>query len=121
MVGELIVHRKGATPAQKGVMGIIPATMIDPGYIVSGKGNEFSLFSASHGAGRRLSRGKAKSSITGSEVKKMLKKANVTLIGGGVDEAPMAYKNLDEVMNSQKELLNVEGKFYPKIVRMDKH
>jgi tRNA-splicing ligase RtcB len=118
---ELIVHRKGATPAQEGQLGIIPATMIDPGYIVSGKGNESSLYSASHGAGRRLSRGKAKSSITGSEVKKMLKQANVTLIGGGVDEAPMAYKNLEDVMSSQKELLNIEGKFYPKIVRMDKH
>jgi tRNA-splicing ligase RtcB len=51
----------------------------------------------------------------------MLRKANVSLIGGGVDDAPMAYKNLDEVLNSQKDLLNIEGKFYPKIVRMDKN
>jgi tRNA-splicing ligase RtcB len=118
---ELIVHRKGATPAQAGQMGIIPATMIDPGYIVSGTGNGDSLYSASHGAGRKMSRGKAKSSITGSEVKKMLKNTGITLIGGGVDEAPMAYKNLEDVMASQTDLVNVEGKFYPKIVRMDKH
>ena len=118
---ELIVHRKGATPAQAGQMGIIPATMIDPGYIVSGTGNGDSLHSASHGAGRKMSRSKAKSSITGSEVKKMLKNTGITLIGGGVDEAPMAYKNLEDVMGSQTDLVNVEGKFYPKIVRMDKH
>lgn len=118
---ELIVHRKGATPAQKGQMGIIPATMIDPGYIVSGKGDEASLYSASHGAGRKISRGKAKNSITGTDLKKVLKQARVTLLGGGVDEAPMAYKNLDDVMTSQADLLHIEGKFYPRIVRMDKN
>lgn len=118
---ELIVHRKGATPAQEGQMGIIPATMIDPGFIVSGKGNADSLFSASHGAGRKLSRSRARNSITGSELKKRLKQADVTLIGGGVDEAPMAYKDLTEVMDSQANLLNIEGKFHPRIVRMDKN
>lgn len=117
---ELIVHRKGATPAQKGVLGIIPATMMHPGYIVSGKGNERSLVSASHGAGRKMSRKKAKESFTKSEITKQLKAAGITLIGGGVDEAPMAYKNLEEVMFSQKDLVKVEGKFHPKIVRMDK-
>lgn len=117
---ELIVHRKGATPAGKGQLGIIPANMIDPGYIVSGKGETTSLNSASHGAGRKMSRKKAKESITGSELKKSLKQNRVTTIGGGVDEAPMAYKNLEEVMLSQKDLVNIEGKFYPQIVRMDK-
>ena len=118
---EIIVHRKGATPASEDQLGIIPATMMDPGYIVSGSGNIDSICSASHGAGRRLSRKNAKESITGSELKKMLKQAKVTLIGGGVDEAPNAYKNIEEVMQSQSELVKVEGRFYPKIVRMDKN
>jgi len=117
---ELIVHRKGATPANNGQLGIIPANMIDPGYIVTGKGNPNSLFSASHGAGRKMSRKKAKESITGSELKKRLKQNGVTTIGGNVDEAPMTYKNIEEVMRSQKDLVNIEGKFYPQIVRMDK-
>jgi tRNA-splicing ligase RtcB (3'-phosphate/5'-hydroxy nucleic acid ligase) len=118
---ELIVHRKGATPAQTGQMGIIPATMTDPGYIVSGKGKSDALYSASHGAGRKMSRKKARESITGSEMKKKLKQLGITLIGGGVDEAPMAYKSLEDVMKSQQDLVKVEGKFTPKIVRMDKH
>jgi len=117
---ELIVHRKGATPAHEGTLGIIPATMIHPGYIVSGCGNASSLNSASHGAGRRLSRSKAKESITGSEIKKQLKQAGVELIGGSRDEAPNAYKTLDEVMSCQKELVKIEGTFTPKIIRMDK-
>ncbi|MCU4174873.1 RtcB family protein [Carboxylicivirga sp. N1Y90] len=117
---ELIVHRKGATPANKGQLGIIPANMIDPGYIVTGNGAADSLFSASHGAGRKMSRKKAKESITGSELKKKLKQTGVTTIGGTVDEAPMTYKNIEEVMRSQKDLVNIEGKFYPQIVRMDK-
>ncbi|WP_282037449.1 RtcB family protein [Saccharicrinis aurantiacus] len=117
---ELIVHRKGATPANKEQLGIIPANMIDPGYIVSGKGDSSSLFSASHGAGRKMSRKKAKESITGSELKKRLKQNNITTIGGSIDEAPMSYKNIEDVMLYQKDLVNIEGKFYPQIVRMDK-
>jgi len=117
---ELIVHRKGATPTAKGQLGIIPANMVDPGYIVSGRGNKTALNSASHGAGRRLSRKKAKDSYTGSELKKILKQQKITLIGGGTEEAPMAYKNLEEVMASQHDLINIEGKFYPQIVRMAK-
>ncbi len=117
---EVIVHRKGATPANEGQLGIIPANMVDPGYIVSGKGDHDSLFSASHGAGRKMSRKKAKESITGSELKKRLKQYGVTTIGGSVDEAPMSYKNIEEVMQSQNDLVNIEGKFHPQIVRMDK-
>ncbi len=118
---ELIVHRKGATPAQSGQLGIIPATMQDPGYIVSGRGNADSLFSASHGAGRKVSRGQAKSSWTKSEMNKSLKSNKITLIGGGVDESPLAYKNIEQVMASQTELVKVEGMFFPQIVRMDKN
>jgi len=117
---ELMVHRKGATPAGKNVLGIIPGSMTAPGFIVSGKGEDASLHSASHGAGRQLSRTKAKNSITQSALKKILKSEGIELIGGSLDEAPIAYKDIHEVMKSQKQLVNIEGKFFPKIVRMDK-
>jgi tRNA-splicing ligase RtcB len=118
---ELIVHRKGATPAHEGELGIIPGSMIHAGYIVSGKGEASSINSAAHGAGRELSRSRARESITKSALDKLLQKEKVTLVGGGLDEAPMAYKNIDEVMKSQRHLVNIEGKFYPKIVRMDRN
>ncbi len=117
---ECIVHRKGATPASSGELGIIPGSMIAPGFIVRGLGNDESLNSASHGAGRLHSRRKCKEKFTKSDVKQQLKIHDVTLIGGGVDEAPMAYKDIKKVMNNQQELVEVIGTFSPKIVRMDK-
>ncbi|KOS06885.1 RNA 2',3'-cyclic phosphate--5'-hydroxyl ligase [Flavobacterium akiainvivens] len=117
---ELIVHRKGATPAQKDVLGIIPGSMTAPGYIVKGLGNAESINSASHGAGRLMSRSQAKQNITMSEVKKVLKDHGVTLLGAGLDEAPMAYKDINKVMAQQSELVDVVGSFTPKIVRMDR-
>lgn len=117
---ECVVHRKGATPAQKGQLGIIPGSMTAPGYIVMGKGNESSLNSASHGAGRLFSRAKCKEKFTPSEMKKVLANYDVQLIGGGIDEAPMAYKNIETVMKLQEELVDVIGVFTPKIVRMDR-
>ena len=115
---ELVVHRKGATPAGKGTLGVIPGTMADPGYVVRGRGEARSLNSASHGAGRRLSRKAAKASITRSEIRKYLKDHGVELISAGVDEAPMAYKNIDEVMGAQADLVDVVATFYPRIVLM---
>ena len=115
---EVIVHRKGATPAGKGVLGIIPGSMTAPGFIVRGKGNAESLSSASHGAGRTMSRTEAKNSLTKSQVKTYLTEHGVSLIGGGLDEAPMAYKDIHAVMASQQELIDIVGEFYPKIVRM---
>lgn len=117
---ECIVHRKGATPAQKGVLGIIPGSMTAPGFIVMGKGNEASLDSASHGAGRLFSRAKCKANFTQSQIKKELAAQDVKLIGGNVDEAPMAYKDIHKVMALQSELVEVLGTFIPKIVRMDR-
>lgn len=117
---ECIVHRKGATPAAKGQLGIIPGSMTAPGFIVMGKGNEDSLQSASHGAGRLFSRAKCKATFTQSQIKKVLADNDVTLIGGNIDEAPMAYKNIHTVMNLQTELVDVLGTFTPKIVRMDR-
>lgn len=118
---EYVVHRKGATPARKGDLGIIPGSMTQPGFIVSGLGCEDALNSASHGAGRKITRTKARNSITMSEVRKHLKQNQVTLIGGGVDEAPFVYKDLDAVMRAQENLVKIEGKFMPRIVRMDKN
>ena len=118
---EWIIHRKGATPAAEGELGIIPGSMAARGYIVRGKGNPAGLNSASHGAGRKLSRQQARESFTGSELKKVLSREGITLIGGGIDEAPIAYKNLEEVMACQTELVEVIGSFTPKIVRMDKN
>jgi len=115
----VIVHRKGATPAGKDVLGIIPGSMTAPGFIVKGKGEAASLSSASHGAGRRMSRTAAIKSITHEALRDELKKHGVKLIGGGLDEAPSAYKDIETVMQSQKQLMDVVGKFYPKIVRMD--
>ena len=115
-----IVHRKGATPAQKGQAGLIPGSMATPGYLVCGKGVEESLCSASHGAGRAMSRQKAKESFTQSALKKMLSQADVTLIGGSIEEIPLAYKDIDRVMYTQETLVEVQGRFMPRIVRMNK-
>jgi tRNA-splicing ligase RtcB (3'-phosphate/5'-hydroxy nucleic acid ligase) len=116
---EVIVHRKGATPAGKNVLGIIPGSMTAPGFIVKGKGEIASINSASHGAGRKMSRSKALASVTHEALKKELKEFGVKLIGGGLDEAPHAYKDIHEVMQKQNTLVDVLGKFYPKIVQMD--
>jgi len=115
---EVIVHRKGATPAGKGVLGIIPGSMATPGFIVRGKGEISSINSASHGAGRTMSRTRAKETILPGHVNKVLKEAGVELIGAGLDEAPMAYKDIHQVMSYQKDLVDVMGSFMPRIVRM---
>lgn len=113
-----IIHRKGATPAHIGELGIIPGSMAAPGYIVSGKGCTESLYSASHGAGRIMSRLEARNSISCYALKKYLAGNNVTLLGGTTEEAPQAYKDIHQVMKSQQELVNIEGKIIPRIVRM---
>lgn len=115
---ELIVHRKGATPAGKGVMGIIPGSMTAPGFLVRGKGEVNALYSASHGAGRQMSRKKAFENITREEMKAVLKAHDVMLIGAGLDEAPGAYKDINKVMAAQTELVDVIARFEPKMVRM---
>jgi tRNA-splicing ligase RtcB len=116
---EVIVHRKGATPAGKNVMGIIPGSMTAPGFIVKGKGETSSLNSAAHGAGRKMSRTAALKNITQTDLDTILKDKGVTLIGGGLDEAPFAYKDIEMVMQSQQALVEIAGKFFPKIVKMD--
>ncbi len=115
---RVIVHRKGSTPAGAGAIGIIPGSMGDPGYVVRGKGNPDSLNSAAHGAGRRMSRNQAMKSFTWSDAKRYLKERDVTLISAGLDEVPMAYKNIDEVMAAQADLVDILARFDPKLVKM---
>jgi len=115
---EVVVHRKGATPSGKGVLGIIPGSMATPGFVVRGKGDAASLESASHGAGRVMSRTKAKENITWSAVQKDLDDKGITLISAGVDEAPGVYKDIHSVMKAQTDLVEVIARFDPKIVKM---
>jgi tRNA-splicing ligase RtcB len=114
----VIVHRKGATPAGKGVLGVIPGSMGDPGYLVRGKGVSQSLDSASHGAGRLMSRKSALNSISKPARDAYLKERGVTLLGAGLDESPQAYKPIEQVIAAQADLVEVLGKFSPRIVRM---
>lgn len=116
---DVIVHRKGATPAGRNVLGIIPGSMTTDGFIVKGKGESAAVNSAAHGAGRRMSRGAAMQSISHAALKEELKRTGVKLLGGGLDEAPFAYKDIYEVMNSQKQLVTTIGRFTPRIVKMD--
>jgi tRNA-splicing ligase RtcB len=115
---EVIVHRKGATPAGAGVLGIIPGSMASPGYVVRGKGLPESLHSASHGAGRVMSRKRAMSSFTWSAVKRQLAAAGVELLSAGLDEVPGVYKDIAQVMAAQTDLVDVLGRFDPKLVKM---
>lgn len=115
---ELIVHRKGATPAGKGVLGVIPGSMADPCFVVQGKGNPASLDSAAHGAGRRLSRTEAKRRFNWAEWRAVLKQRGVRLLSAGLDEVPGAYKPIQEVMAAQADLVDVIAQFDPRIVKM---
>ena len=118
---DLVVHRKGATPAGRDVLGIIPGSMASPGFLVRGKGNEESLQSAAHGAGRLMSRKKASQTFEWYKVNRVLKEAGVHLISAGLDEVPMVYKNIHQVMAAQSDLVEVLGQFDPKLVKMAPH
>jgi tRNA-splicing ligase RtcB len=117
-VRDLIVHRKGATPAGNGVLGIIPGSMGAPGFVVRGRGNAASLNSAAHGAGRRMSRTRAKAMFNWSDTQRLLRERNVTLLSAGLDEVPMAYKDIEEVMAAQSDLVEPLARFDPRIVKM---
>ncbi len=115
---DVVVHRKGATPAGKGEMGVIPGSMADPAFIVRGKGNPESLNSASHGAGRAMSRTKALSQFNFRAVQKNLAKRGIQILSAGADEVPMVYKNIEQVMAEQTDLVEMVARFDPKIVKM---
>lgn len=110
------VHRKGATLAREGTIGIIPGSQGTSSYIVRGKGNEASLCSCSHGAGRKMSRKKAREELNLDNEKKILDDKGILHAIRGVsdlDEASSAYKNIDEVMEQQKDLVDILVKLEP--------
>jgi len=104
---NVIVTRKGAVRARVGDMGIIPGSMGTRSYIVQGLGNSDSFCSCSHGAGRQLSRGKAKELYTAEDVEKQTAGIVCRKDAGVVDEIPAAYKDIDAVMEDQKDLVKV--------------
>jgi len=114
----LIVHRKGATPAGEGVLGLIPGSMATPTYVVRGLGNEASLSSAAHGAGRVMSRSRAKRELSWDDARALLTRARVSLMSAGLDEVPAVYKDIDAVMEAQSDLVVPIAAFQPRIVKM---
>jgi tRNA-splicing ligase RtcB len=104
---NLFVTRKGAISAREGEMGIIPGSMGAKSYIVRGLGNPESLCSCSHGAGRRMSRTAAKKRFTQADVETQTAGVECRKDGGVIDEIPGAYKNIDEVMDNQRDLVEV--------------
>jgi tRNA-splicing ligase RtcB len=115
---EVVVHRKGATPAGDGELGMIPGSMASPGFVVRGKGDARSLRSASHGAGRAMSRTAARQKYRWNHIKPMLEASRVTLLSAGIDENPHAYKDIRAVMRAQRELVDIIARFDPRVVRM---
>lgn len=115
---ELVVHRKGATPAGRGVLGIIPGSMATPTYVVRGLGNVESMNSAAHGAGRVMSRTAAKKAFAWSDVRPLLEARGVSLMSAGLDEVPMVYKDIHEVMRAQADLVEPLATFEPRLVKM---
>lgn len=115
---DVIVHRKGATPAGEGVLGIIPGSMASPAFVVRGRGQPDSLSSASHGAGRVMSRSQALKTFSWEEVNRQLRKAGVKLLSSGLDEVPGVYKDIHEVMAAQSDLVETLATFHPRLVKM---
>ncbi len=115
---EVIVHRKGAILASGNKLAIIPGSMGTAGYVVRGRGVAESLTSAAHGAGRRMSRKAAMKRYTWEDAERFLKKRGVRVISAGVDEVPMAYKDIELVMAAQSDLARPVARFLPKLVKM---
>lgn len=110
------VHRKGATPAEAGRIGLIPGSSGTPSYIVVGLGNPDSIYSSSHGAGRVSSRTKAKENHDSAAHE--IQMEGIHAYGVGLDESYQAYKDIDAVMEYQKDLVEVVGIMHPKVVVM---
>jgi tRNA-splicing ligase RtcB (3'-phosphate/5'-hydroxy nucleic acid ligase) len=101
--GDLVIHRKGATPAEVGALGVIPGSMSAPSYLVAGGGRPEALWSAAHGAGRRFSRSQARQTISVKAVRQQLAQQAILVHGLSADEAPDAYKDIEQVMRLQVE------------------
>ena len=118
---EAVVHRKGATPAGPGALGIIPGSMASPAFVVRGKGSRSAMNSAAHGAGRVMSRKRAIRSLNWPDANRLLREKGVTLMSAGLDEVPFVYKNIEEVMAAQTDLVDVVARFEPRLVKMAPH
>jgi tRNA-splicing ligase RtcB len=118
---NLVLHRKGATPAEDEVYGIIPGNMRDGVFVVKGLGNKEYLSTCSHGAGRKLGRKKAKEKLNWKDLKNEMEAMNiiVDIREDNVDESPNAYKDLWEVVKAQEDLvIEVVDHFSPVIVHI---
>ena len=104
---DVIVTRKGAIRAGRGDLGIIPGSMATGTYIVRGLGNEESFNSASHGAGRRMSRTQARKRFTVADLEAQTRGVECRKDSGVLDEIPGAYKDLDWVIEAQGDLVEV--------------
>src|SRR2546421_9111517 len=102
---EVLVTRKGAIRAGKGDLGIIPGSMGTRSFVVRGLGNADSFDSASHGAGRRMSRGQAKRTFTVQDLVEQTRGVECRKDAGVLDEIPGAYKRIEEVMENQRDLV----------------
>jgi tRNA-splicing ligase RtcB len=101
------IHRKGATHAEVGMRGVIPGNMRDGSFVVLGKGNADALNSSSHGAGRVMSRKKAKANVSLQDFKSSMEGITGTVDENTLDESPFAYKDIFEVMRLQEDLVDV--------------
>jgi len=109
----LWIHRKGATHAEEGMMGVIPGNMRDGSFIVKGKGNPDSLYSSSHGAGRVMGRKEAKRQLNMKDFKSTMKGVEALVEEKTLDESPEAYKNIFDVMKLQDDLVEVIAHIKP--------
>lgn len=105
---NVYVTRKGAVRARKGDLGIIPGSMGTGSFIVEGLGNEHSFCSCSHGAGRKMSRGQAKKSITLEQHAEAMRGIEARLDADVLDESPAAYKDIGAVMKAQDDLVTIK-------------
>lgn len=113
LVDDYWIHRKGATQADEAMLGVIPGNMVDGSFIVRGKGSSDSMNSSSHGAGRVLSRRKAKDILDLEEFNECTKHLVANHSDKNLDEAPKAYKDIFEVMDNQKDLVEVLDRVIP--------
>ena len=107
------IHRKGATIATLGTLGVIPGNMRDGSYIVNGVGNPLALYSSSHGAGRTMSRKKAKEETTIEEFRESMEGIKARVSNGTLDESPKAYKGINDVMAAQEDMVYVVDHITP--------
>jgi tRNA-splicing ligase RtcB len=113
-----VYHRKGATPANTGQIGIIPGSSGSPSYLVVGKGSPDSWYSASHGAGRPYSRSEAKRRFDDTAFRKHMHKNGITFYGVAADETVAAYKDIHKVIEAQSDLVEVTAVMQPRVVVM---